>query len=265
MNYLKIYVQLIRKAQKQSCPQVYENHHVFPKSIYGNNSHVVKLTPRQHYLSHALLYKAFQKRYGNENHKTRKMLYAFNAMHSKNQEYKYVNSRLYEGLRKVFSNSMKGINNPFYGKTHSKETKERMTGPRPSVSGINHYLFGKTISEETRKKQSEAKIGERNPMFGKSITEEHRCKLSAAKVGKNHHYFGIDSENHPMFGKSHTEQSKKKMSNSSLGKLHSEETKQKISEQFKGRKWWTNGINDRLLKECPEGYWAGRSLARKGR
>jgi hypothetical protein len=265
MNYLKNYLKLIRKAQKQSCPSIYEKHHVFPRSIYGDNSYVVKLTPRQHYISHALLYKAFKKRYGRESYKTKKMLYAFNAMHSKNQKYKYINSRLYENLKKEFSYSMRGENNHFYGKTHSKETKEKMKKPRPSISGPNHYLFGKTVSEATREKQSKAKMGNLNPMFGKSIAQEHRNKLSAAKSGKNHHYFNTRPEDHPMFGKSHTEESKRKMRESSLGKLHTEETKQKISKRSKGKKWWTNGIIDKFSKECPDGFYRGRSATKKNK
>jgi hypothetical protein len=72
MNYLKLYIKLVRKAQQQPEPEVHEKHHVFPKSIYGNNKCIVKLSPRQHYIAHALLYKGLKQRYGPEDEKTKK-------------------------------------------------------------------------------------------------------------------------------------------------------------------------------------------------
>lgn len=265
MNYLRVYINLIRKSQNQSKPNIYEKHHVFPKSVYGKNNYVVKLSPRQHYVAHALLYKAFKSRYGSNHPKTFKMMCAFNAMHSKNQEYKYINSRLYERLRKDFSESISGINNPFYGKIHTEETKQKMKGPKPDIRGKNHYLWGKTVSDQTRKKQSDAKKGDKNPMFGKQISDSHRKKLSKTKAGKNHPMFGVRGEDNPRFGTTHSEETKKKMRISSTGKLHSEETKIKIGAAFKGLKWWTNDIKDIRAIDCPEGFYAGRSATRKNR
>lgn len=73
----------MRKAKAQPTPKVYEKHHVFPVSIYGSNKYTVKLTLRQHYIAHALLYKACIFRYGENNIKTKKMIKAFLFMHSK--------------------------------------------------------------------------------------------------------------------------------------------------------------------------------------
>lgn len=262
MNYLRTYIRLIRKAQTQCEIHLYEKHHIFPVSIFGKNNYIVKLTPRQHYVAHALLYKAFKKRYGNNHPKTFKMMCAFNAMHSKSQAYKYVNSRLYEYLRKAYSESMKGKNNPFYGKTHTKETKQKMRKPKPGVRGENHYLFGKSMPDETKKKISQTKSGQKRAYL---ISDLHRKRLSAAKTGENHPMFGKRGADNPRYGTFHTEESKRKMSESSTGKTHSAETKQKISQQFKGRKWWTNGVNDTLSKECPKGFYRGRSATRKNK
>ena len=78
MNYLKVYCNLIRKAENRTLPEGYvEKHHIFPISIFGNNNRIVILTAREHYLAHALLEKICIKRYGNCNEKTRKMTYAF--------------------------------------------------------------------------------------------------------------------------------------------------------------------------------------------
>lgn len=262
MNYLKAYTRLIRKCQQQERIEVHEKHHIFPTSIYGKNNYLVKLTPRQHYVAHALLYKAFKNRYGSYHPKTLKMMCAFNAMHSKSQEYKYVNSRLYEYLRQAFSKSISGVNNPFYGKVHTEETKQKMRKPKPSIGGKNHYLFGKTLPSETKKKISDTKTGQKRAL---PMSDSHKEKLSKAKSGKNHPLFGKLGKNSPRYGLLHSEEAKEKMRQSSLGKLHSEETKNKISIAFKGRKWWTNGIRDILVKECPEGFYPGRTLTRKNK
>lgn len=260
MNYLQAYVNLIRKAQNQSEPDTYEKHHVFPRSVYGKNDYIVKLTPRQHYVAHALLYKAFKSRYGSNHPKTFKMMCAFNAMHSKSQEYKYVNSRLYERLRRDFSESISGANNPFYGKTHTEETKQKMRKPKPGIRGENHYLFGKTMLDEVKKKISKTKTGQKriHPM-----SDSHRKKLSESKSGENHPMFGRHGENNPRYGLRHSEEAKEKMRVSSTGKLHSEETKIKIGAASKGLKWWTDGIKDVRAINCPDGFYPGRTLTRK--
>lgn len=65
-----------------------------------------------------------------------------------------------------------GKNNPMYGKNYrdfmTEEAKmERDRKCSEAMSGENHYLYGKSHSEETRKKMSEAKkgkyIGKNNP------------------------------------------------------------------------------------------------------
>ena len=64
MNYLKVYCNLIRKAENRIPPEGYtEKHHTFPKSIFGNNTRVVVLTAREHYIAHTLLAKICIKKY----------------------------------------------------------------------------------------------------------------------------------------------------------------------------------------------------------
>ena len=64
-----------------------------------------------------------------------------------------------------------------------------------------------------------------------------------------------------------SEETKRKMSeahrrekNYFYGKKHSEEVRKKISERCKGFHWYTNGIVNVSAKECPEGFWNGRSV-----
>ena len=124
MNYLKVYCNLIRKAEKRgynkkNVEMYVEGHHVFPRSLYGQttegNRRIVYLTAREHYIAHSLLEKAFIKRYGEKHPKTIKMTHAFLKMNhhkSGDKEY-YCNSRLYEGLKirvgNVVGNRCRGI------------------------------------------------------------------------------------------------------------------------------------------------------------
>ena len=106
MNYIKIYCNLIRKAKNRDTVEGYtEKHHIFPKSIFGNNKNVVSLTGREHYVAHVLLQKICEKRYGILHKNTQKMLCAHINMKSK---CRYYNSYLYESCKIKRSESMRG-------------------------------------------------------------------------------------------------------------------------------------------------------------
>lgn len=97
----------MRKAEKRNLTKkkakekgIYvEGHHIFPKSIYGNNKRIVYLTGREHYFAHAVLERAFIQRYGLKDQRTIKMTHAHCAM-SMMRNGIYINSRLYEEARK---------------------------------------------------------------------------------------------------------------------------------------------------------------------
>jgi hypothetical protein len=259
MNYLKIYVKLVKKARdREIYCQAYEKHHVFPKSIYGKNNYIVKLTPREHYIAHALLCKIFIKRYGTKDKKSVKMIRAFWFMHSNSprQSKRYVNSRMYEILKTLHKKSMAGENNPMHnvritGRTHSKETKKIISKKIKKWLIINgNPMLGRKHSPESLKKMKEAKLGDKNPMFKKTHSEEARQKIREAKLGEKHHLFGKPPEETPFFGRTHTDEAKKIMS-------------EKKSRSNIGRKWWTDGKNNVFKKECPDGFYAGRIYVRK--
>ena len=120
-----------------------------------------------------------------------------------------------EESRKKMSESLKGENNPNYGKTLSEDTRKKLSEANK----------GKVLSEETRRKISESNKGKNNPMYGKTHTEGTRKKIS---------------EN--LKGKTHTEETRKKMSeakkgenNPNYGKTFSEEHRRKLSESHKGK------------------------------
>lgn len=152
MNYLKIYISLIRKAEKRNYSKkttkelgIYlEGHHTFPKSIFGKNNRIVYLTAREHYIAHALLERIYIKRYGMKDLRTIKMTHAHILMSNKKQsKHRYINSRLYESAKIKLSEQLTGENNPMYGKTHSDE--------------VIKLLKNRTFSDETRKRMSESR------------------------------------------------------------------------------------------------------------
>lgn len=132
MNYLKTYVKICRKAQERIIDKSenYEKHHVFPVSIYGENSFTVVLSLREHYVVHWLLWKAFIKRYGASDEKTRKMAIAFHWMiYGKNKKHRVDNysSRVYESARLAAIMSKKGnIREDMLGKKFFGATQQRI-------------------------------------------------------------------------------------------------------------------------------------------
>lgn len=147
MNYLKVYCNLIRKAENRTPPEGYtEKHHTFPKSIFGKNNRIVVLTAREHYIAHALLEKICMERYGLYHYRTKKMNNAHILMKSSG----YCNSYLYENARIRASNNMKGKNNFMYGKNHSEKTKNKISNISDEVRNLRREI-GKICGENLKR------------------------------------------------------------------------------------------------------------------
>jgi len=197
MNYLKIYCNLIRKAEKRGYTKkkakeqglYIEGHHIFPISIYGKNKRIVYLTAREHYIAHALLEKICIKRYGLNHWKTKKMNLAFCSMNYGNKFQSKYKSILYEFSRIRLSFFRTGI----------KFSEERKTK-------ISIALKGKKKPPKTKEhleKFSKA-------MKGVKKSEEHKFKISKSHKeywkngGRN-----VNGENNSFHNKKHTDESKK--------------------------------------------------------
>lgn len=68
---------------------------------------------------------------------------------------------------------LKGEDNPFFGKTHTQETRDRISRAK---SRENHQFFGKKHPKEVIEKMSLRKRG-------KKFSEEHKLKLSKSHKG----------------------------------------------------------------------------------
>jgi len=91
--------------------------------------------------------------------------------------------------------------NPFYGKRHSEESKEKM----------------------------------RQAKLGKHHSEETKDKLRELSGGKNHPFYGLYGADHPCFGKKRSAESRQKTSAALTGRTFSEEHCKNISISRKGK------------------------------
>ncbi len=169
MNYENIYYSIIHQAQPRKNARLskrcklsgYEKHHIIPKCAGGSNEpdNLVFLTPREHFICHALLVKFCDIKF------LKPLQYALGMMRSRG---KIVSSRTYEFAREQHR---KAISTDRTGKRHSEETKQKIslahTGKKRSVEHC----------ENTRKAQ-----------LGKKLSEEHKAKLSAATKGRSISY-----------------------------------------------------------------------------
>jgi hypothetical protein len=162
VNYQKIYDRLIQRAIERQNLSValhqYERHHIIPKCLGGDNSkqNIVKLTCEEHFLAHQLLVKIYPE--------NRKLIFAAHAMTISSKKHNRINNKEYAWLKKLKSTEMKLIHT---GKVLSEKTKEKMSvAKKGKVSGVNNGFYGKTHTEEYKNKKSELQkikqLGENN-------------------------------------------------------------------------------------------------------
>lgn len=198
MNYLKSYIKLVRKRQTEILPnKTNHKHHIFPKSIYGQNTSLVVLTPREHFVAHRLLAKAFEIRYGRKDWRTIKMGHALGRMASF-KEIK-LNSRMYQICchGRLTPEIREQIGKVHKGKIVSKETRLKMSLARKGKhlteehkskcghKGNKHPQFGKPRTEETKQKiRQKAKLREPNRIKTYEILSPQNTKITITNLSK---------------------------------------------------------------------------------
>jgi hypothetical protein len=102
-HYINRYCNFINSIQNTDIT-VYEVHHIIPRCLGGNNNpeNLITLTPRQHFIAHWILWKAY---------KTKELTASFFAMCNQNNPYQSrnpkISSRVYETLRLQFVSNIK--------------------------------------------------------------------------------------------------------------------------------------------------------------
>lgn len=168
-RYLSRYLKFIQTRPGKRVKYSTHLHHILPKAkdfypeykdLKEHSWNGVHLTPREHFIAHYLLHKAFPG--------TSQTLAFYNMANIAGKR----NSRAYQEARKAHIESLKDLHaNPERNKKIGDYWRGRK---RPEQS---QRLIGHTVSEETRQKLREANLG-------KTISKETRLKLSKASKGK---------------------------------------------------------------------------------
>jgi len=179
MNYYERYNNLITEAQANPSKYPGETHHIIPRSIHKRTpsttpvnapENLVFLSHRQHLEAHWLLFKAYENTVHAGNMATAFVLMIevgkTPAQPTAAQYHAYEVAKIAASKAQGERNSGEG--NPMFGKTHSTETKAKMSA---SKSGEKSHMFGKTVSPEIKAKISASLSGEKHPMFGKPRAE----------------------------------------------------------------------------------------------
>lgn len=224
MNYQKIYNALVDRAKlrgldKSQHEGYFEIHHILPVALGGSNepSNLVMVTGREHFIAHMLMWKAFPEDVS--------IMRAAFMMSSRWQADRIgkgsaINSKTYEKLREEYatavSEQVSGENNPFYGKTHTEETRQRLRDWHAENPDHGKHMLGKKHSEESKAKMSVARLN-LPPM-----SEETRRKIGDYHRGKPKNPDAIEKTRQANIGRKKTDEERKKISDAQKGRPWSE-------------------------------------------
>lgn len=111
------------------------------------------------------------------------------------------------------TNDKYGYNEEFGGSRGipSIETREKMSKNHADINGENNPFYGKHHSKENKEKISKANSGEKNGMYGRVYTEEERKQMSEAKKGEKSCWYGKKGKEHPKSGTKLNQESRDKI------------------------------------------------------
>ena len=218
-KYYRWYNNIIANAKNRidTTNGYYERHHIIPECFFmsrkrkgkigwiagdpGDDSNIVVLTAKEHFICHKLLTKFTTGVAKN------KMIFAFWCMTKLQNKYQIgrrISSHYYEKVKQerieILSECMRGENNPMYGKKASISTRNKMSKSRVGKTPWNK---DKTMTAEHNKNISMALSGTKNPMYGKNHTEPTKRLISEKLTGR---------ENIKIRGTKRTTENKQKIS-----------------------------------------------------
>lgn len=188
-RYSLIYWQLIDRARDRILEGYCERHHVVPRSLGGDdeNTNIVALTAREHFICHRLLVKM------TEGRDRQKMSLALWTMARTRRRRIRITSRVFERLRKdsasILREMQKGKPRGSFSDEHRSKISSALTEfySDPANREANRIRStGKRHSAETRAKMSKDRQGQgkgmpsSKGMLGKKHTEETLAKMREA-------------------------------------------------------------------------------------
>lgn len=191
-KYTRYYNNIINTAKNRVLVDTYiEKHHIIPRSLQGldDDSNIVKLTAREHFVCHLLLTKMVT------GHHQDLMKFAVGKfIQTAPGQQRAFTSWEYKKIRETISQVRTG-------KKHSEETRKKMSDLRKGKTPWNKGVTGIIHSEESNKKRSAT-------LTGRKRSDEFCQKVSEGKKG---HKAG-------MTGKKHSEETLQKMRQSALAR-----------------------------------------------
>ena len=156
LHYQKRYDKFIDSLKEQEISGYTERHHILPKSLGGSNakSNIIKLTPRQHYIAHWMLWKI----YGGA------MTRAFFLMSHEDRSHR-INSKTYSLAKEKYSEEVKEQmarkpNVPEFTPEHREKLRQAKLSTKLSAETrkkVGDAQRGRKLSDETKRKISETK------------------------------------------------------------------------------------------------------------
>lgn len=214
-KYTRWYIQLVESRANQAKTQYQtEEHHIFPKSIFGDNNKLVTLTHREHYIAHLLLWKMFA-----EGTKERQsMAIALNCMggmtNTKNCRIVHrVPSSIHSKARKEFVQAQSDKRKAYLADTtnyelmvktnqsitSTKEWREQRSNRQKILSANKDYTAKRLAAMNTpearnrairsQRKAIEAMTPEERKLkYSRVITDKQKEQISKAKTGQVYIY-----------------------------------------------------------------------------
>ena len=227
MNYKRIHDQIIERAKGRILEGYKEKHHIIPKSLGGGSGdNIVELTAREHFVIHWLLHLIYP-----ESVSISRAFWLMCCMKNKKQKQRYIpSSRIYEYGKQVHAEyTSKQFKDRVFSEEHLKKLRTPKRLGRENMgkydkTGINNPMHGKTHSDETKRKMSDTKhrkiaSGEIKYQKGRKFSESHKENIRSALKRRYEEGTIVN----PMMGKKHSEETKRKISEFRYGKKYKKE------------------------------------------